>query len=146
VVAAAGPSSRGSSRVRAPRSLSPVLGGPRTEAGVAKKASTSSDEGLLRCSFCNRSQLETRKLVVGPQGTICDECVQVCVEIMNDERAPTAVGAPAQSIHWRGDVYCGLCGAELEDDAIRVEGRGLICQGCGRRVQQAVARRDEDGR
>ena len=42
---------------------------------------------LLRCSFCNRDQNDVRKLIAGPRVFICDECVQVCRDIIVvDER------------------------------------------------------------
>ncbi len=40
----------------------------------------------VRCSFCNKRQDQVRKLIAGPNGTcICDECVEVCSEIILDE-------------------------------------------------------------
>ena len=40
----------------------------------------------FRCSFCNNTQDLVRKLVAGPKGVyICDECIEVCTEIMEDE-------------------------------------------------------------
>lgn len=39
----------------------------------------------LRCSFCNKSQDEVRKLVAGPGVYICDECIDLCNEIMEEE-------------------------------------------------------------
>ncbi len=40
----------------------------------------------IRCSFCGRSQKEARKLIAGPPGIyICDECIDVCSEILDDE-------------------------------------------------------------
>ena len=39
----------------------------------------------LRCSFCNKTQDEVRKLIAGPNVYICNECVDVCSEIMEDE-------------------------------------------------------------
>ena len=44
-----------------------------------------SDE-TLRCSFCNKSQTEVRKLIAGPTVFICDECVRVCNDIIDDEQ------------------------------------------------------------
>jgi ATP-dependent Clp protease ATP-binding subunit ClpX len=40
----------------------------------------------LRCSFCNKSQNEVRKLIAGPNAYICDECVEICMEILTEER------------------------------------------------------------
>ena len=39
----------------------------------------------LRCSFCNKSQDEVRKLIAGPGVYICDECVELCCEILAEE-------------------------------------------------------------
>lgn len=39
----------------------------------------------LVCSFCNRSQEEVRKLIAGPSVYICDECIDLCNEIISDE-------------------------------------------------------------
>ena len=42
----------------------------------------------VRCSFCNKTQSQVRKLIAGPNGTyICDECVEVCSEIIEEEFA-----------------------------------------------------------
>jgi ATP-dependent Clp protease ATP-binding subunit ClpX len=49
---------------------------------------TSSD--LLRCSFCNKSQREVRKLIAGPNVYICDECVDICLDIIAEDRAREA--------------------------------------------------------
>ena len=38
--------------------------------------------GILRCSFCNKSQDEVQRLIAGPRVFICGECVKVCVEIL----------------------------------------------------------------
>ena len=39
----------------------------------------------LRCSFCNKSQREVRKLIAGPDVFICDECIDVCTEIIQED-------------------------------------------------------------
>ena len=41
--------------------------------------------GILRFSFCNRDQNDVRKLIAGPHVFICDECVDVCVDILGKE-------------------------------------------------------------
>ena len=43
------------------------------------------NEKLLYCSFCGKSQHEARKLIAGPSVFICDECVDLCNEIIRDE-------------------------------------------------------------
>ena len=40
------------------------------------------DKKKVRCSFCNKSQEQVRKLIAGPNVYICDECVELCNEIL----------------------------------------------------------------
>ena len=45
-----------------------------------------STEGRVRCSFCNKTQDQVRKLIAGPSGVyICDECVDICADIIEEE-------------------------------------------------------------
>ena len=48
-------------------------------------ADKGSGEKLLYCSFCGKSQHEVRKLIAGPSVFICDECVELCNDIIRDE-------------------------------------------------------------
>jgi hypothetical protein len=41
--------------------------------------------GMLKCSFCGKSQKEVKKLIAGPGVYICDECIELCNEIIDDE-------------------------------------------------------------
>ena len=46
------------------------------------------NEERIRCSFCGKSQEQARKLIAGPNGAyICDECVDICSEIIEEELA-----------------------------------------------------------
>jgi ATP-dependent Clp protease ATP-binding subunit ClpX len=51
---------------------------------TTKKAGA--DGEVLRCSFCNKDQNDVRKLIAGPTVFICDECVDVCNDIIADDR------------------------------------------------------------
>src|SRR5450830_142525 len=62
-----------------------------------KKGSTS--EKTLYCSFCGKSQHEVKKLIAGPSVFICDECIDLCNEIIRDELPSTEAGREA-----RGDL------------------------------------------
>jgi len=44
------------------------------------------DSEILRCSFCNKDQNDVRKLIAGPTVFICDECVDVCNDIIADDK------------------------------------------------------------
>ena len=42
-------------------------------------------KNTLFCSFCGKSQHEVRKLIAGPTVFICDECVELCMDIIREE-------------------------------------------------------------
>ncbi len=54
--------------------------------------------GNLQCSFCGKSQDDVRKLVAGPSVYICDECVELCNDILTEEFESAAPGGPLGSI------------------------------------------------
>jgi DNA-binding response OmpR family regulator len=45
-------------------------------------------KNTLYCSFCGKSQHEVRKLIAGPTVFICDECVELCMDIIREEQTP----------------------------------------------------------
>ena len=53
----------------------------------------SSSEKVLYCSFCGKSQHEVKKLIAGPSVFICDECIELCNDIIRDE-VPAESAAP----------------------------------------------------
>jgi ATP-dependent Clp protease ATP-binding subunit ClpX len=61
---------------------------------------TSGSEKLLYCSFCGKSQHEVKKLIAGPSVFICDECIDLCNEIIRDE----AVSAGAEAAIAKSDL------------------------------------------
>jgi ATP-dependent Clp protease ATP-binding subunit ClpX len=56
-----------------------------------------SGEKLLYCSFCGKSQHEVRKLIAGPSVFICDECIDLCNDIIRDETTNNQVNKPTRS-------------------------------------------------
>ena len=101
----------------------------------------------LRCSFCLKAQADVRKLIAGPVVFICDECVEVCNDIIaDDERMANALkddGQVQEKPHParppKGTVACSLCGnvvalAELLD----IRGRGALCGDCADAVEDAL--------
>ena len=49
------------------------------------------NKNILYCSFCGKSQHEVRKLIAGPTVFICDECVELCMDIIKEENKDTFV-------------------------------------------------------
>ncbi len=56
-----------------------------------------SGEKLLYCSFCGKSQHEVRKLIAGPSVFICDECIELCNDIIREETASDKAGKGGRS-------------------------------------------------
>ena len=52
---------------------------------------TTNNKNILYCSFCGKSQHEVRKLIAGPTVFICDECVELCMDIIKEESKDTFV-------------------------------------------------------
>ena len=73
---------------------------------------------VLRCSFCNKSQRDVKKLIAGPTVYICDECVEVCNDIVADDNRyeqkgaarPTLLGVPGTG----SEAACFLVDAPAE--------------------------------
>jgi ATP-dependent Clp protease ATP-binding subunit ClpX len=58
---------------------------------VMTKASGGDSKNTLYCSFCGKSQHEVRKLIAGPTVFICDECVELCMDIIREENKTNLV-------------------------------------------------------
>ena len=57
-------------------------------------------EEIVRCSFCNKTQAQVRKLIAGPNGTyICDQCVGICSEIIEEEMQEENNHTSEEDIH-----------------------------------------------
>jgi ATP-dependent Clp protease ATP-binding subunit ClpX len=52
---------------------------------MSKSSTTGDSKNTLYCSFCGKSQHEVRKLIAGPTVFICDECVELCMDIIREE-------------------------------------------------------------
>src|SRR5512141_1112107 len=59
-------------------------------------AEKNSGDKLLYCSFCGKSQHEVRKLIAGPSVFICDECIELCNDIIKEEGDAAGGGQPAK--------------------------------------------------
>lgn len=66
---------------------------PQSSEGPAQ---SDGEKNTLYCSFCGKSQHEVKKLIAGPTVFICDECVEICADII-DEEGPRPDGMPIRS-------------------------------------------------
>jgi ATP-dependent Clp protease ATP-binding subunit ClpX len=59
---------------------------------------------LLKCSFCGKSQKQVKKLIAGPGVYICDECIDLCNEIIEEELAESARPGPRRAAQAARDL------------------------------------------
>jgi ATP-dependent Clp protease ATP-binding subunit ClpX len=62
---------------------------------MADKKVSATDKNLF-CSFCGKSQHEVKKLIAGPSVFICDECIDLCNDIIRDELPQAVLGTPEE--------------------------------------------------
>ncbi len=58
----------------------------------------SGDGKLLHCNFCGKSQHEVRKLIAGPSVYVCDECVELCNDIIREELQESSEDTEARDL------------------------------------------------
>jgi hypothetical protein len=97
------------------------------------------------CSFCGKSQNEVRKLVAGPSVHICDECVELCQNIVAQE---VDVGKKAKTRAGTGKAkesrLCGICMEPREtDELIFLPHAAYMCAGCLEELQTVRDRQGE---
>ncbi|MFY8049492.1 MAG: ClpX C4-type zinc finger protein, partial [Erythrobacter sp.] len=72
------------------------------------KLSGSDSKSTLYCSFCGKSQHEVRKLIAGPTVFICDECVELCNDIIREETKAGIAGKKEGEIPTPMDIFTTL--------------------------------------
>ncbi len=83
------------------------------------KSGSTSNKNTLFCSFCGKSQHEVKKLIAGPTVFICDECVELCMDIIKEEvktnegkGARSSIPAPKEIFEVLNDYVIGQTGAK----------------------------------
>jgi len=72
---------------------------------MTKKGRTQQEgQGMLYCSFCGKNQNEVKKLVAGPSAYICDECIELCKCIVDEDASPSVVDQAGQRIPEPADI------------------------------------------
>ena len=86
------------------------------------KTGSTSNKNTLFCSFCGKSQHEVKKLIAGPTVFICDECVELCMDIIKEEvktnqgkDSKSSIPAPKEIFEVLNDFFISNC---------------LKCRGC----------------
>jgi ClpX C4-type zinc finger protein len=100
------------------------------------------DEGkTVACSFCGKSQNEVRKIIAGPAVHICNECVDLCDEILTKENVNEADGAMKSDS--TNERLCGICMQPREsDELIFLPHAAYMCAGCLEELQAVRDRQD----
>ncbi len=106
--------------------------------GEAQREQGKQGEALC-CSFCGKSQDLVRKLIAGPNCSICDECVGICTDIISDDRPADPESASAQAgLESSPELTarCSLCRLPAAvEELVPVIGRGALCRPCLAAVQ-----------
>ena len=108
---------------------------------------------VFRCSFCNKSQREVEKLIAGPTVYICSECVEICNDILRENRMlmpePRAVSGASEP-EPEGEILanppvdprpvrCRLCGMmSVLEFLSPVRNRGWLCGACLDAVREVL--------
>ena len=79
------------------------------------KKGTATDK-VLHCSFCNKSQNEVRKLIAGPSVFICDECIDLCTDIIREETKEAARTAVRNDLPTPQEIKAFLDGYVIGQD------------------------------
>ena len=107
--------------------------GDQWEANVPRFAEESK---LLICSFCGKNQDEVRKLIAGHSVHICNECVDMCDDILTKETGDDAEGAPKAQDDPSAERLCGICMEPREtDELVFLPHAAYMCAGCLEEIQ-----------
>jgi len=106
------------------------------------------DPEALRCSFCNKAQDEVRKLIAGPAVFICNECVEVCVDLVaaDSTEGSSPHSAETQRLRLKAaaifpdrSTTCSLCGKSgLPETMLPIKSRGVLCGECADATEDAL--------
>jgi hypothetical protein len=110
----------------------------------------------IHCSFCQKSHKEGRKTIAGPSAYICDECVEVCVDIIADDTRfddgtgpvvlePSPADVVVAPVAGGLAVRCSLCRIPVPiQDVLPIQNRGALCPGCVGEIEAAIAEKTDE--
>ena len=108
-----------------------------------RRPETGSAEPPVVCSFCGKSQDEVRKVIAGPTVYICDECVDLCNDIIAEEceqeESQETKTDDAESRPGWTNLWCPLCRLpRSHEDLVFVAAGRFVCRPCAVAVQAAL--------
>jgi bacterioferritin-associated ferredoxin len=104
---------------------------------------------IKRCSFCSKTEQDVRKLIAGPTVYICEECVDLCNDILAEEfreKPKTEKKAPAHIDRVPASPLqgCLLCRLPKEaEDLTYIPDRGTICSACLDAIRAVIDESDQ---
>jgi ClpX C4-type zinc finger protein len=108
-------------------------------------SATEEESPILRCSFCNKSQAQVRALIAGPNVFICDECVDICRDILDPAIGGTVEAAIREALLTKEDapsalvLRCNLCRLPTPVRQLtRIPQRGAVCHACIDAIRQVI--------
>jgi len=113
------------------------------------RSGESSAGDIKRCSFCSKTEHDVQKLIAGPTVYICEECVDLCNDILAEEfrekpkkeTKPSAQAEPAPSVPLQGCLLCRL--PKNAEELIYIPDRGSICAVCLDAIQAVMDESNE---
>lgn len=105
--------------------------------------SSANDDATLSCSFCRKTQRQVRKLIAGSHVYICDECVELCNDILQEEweseQVPDHAPPSNQSTIFKHSASCSLFHLPAAvGELLPILERGFLCAACVQAVQNAA--------
>src|SRR5881396_356739 len=97
--------------------------------------------GNLVCSFCEKSQDEVRKLIAGPTVYICDECIDLCNDIIAEkgDRREALQGTASAASSLRLAEWCRVCRRRrAAPELVAVPDVGHVCHRCVDAIRATV--------
>ncbi len=100
-------------------------------------ASRKAQDEVLRCSFCSKSQRDVAKLIAGPSVYLCNECLEICNQILaEDQVLEPGAGAGSEAVSILDapldvPIRCSLCQMHWpRESCVAFPDRGWLCLGC----------------
>jgi ClpX C4-type zinc finger len=97
-----------------------------------KSGHTNPRKNVLFCSFCGKDQNDAQKLIAGPTVFICNECVDVCVQIIAEDTRFQ------MSARRQMSATCTFCG-NIATDALSIPDRGILCGDCAEAIEEVLS-------
>ncbi|MBN2188743.1 MAG: ATP-dependent Clp protease ATP-binding subunit ClpX [Chitinispirillaceae bacterium] len=96
---------------------------------------------LVKCSFCGKGPEQVGKLITGPSVHICNECVEMCNEILREDRSPAASGLTIENLPTPGEMKAFIDQYVIgQDDAKRG-----VCVAAYNHYKRLLSRADDEG-